>query len=185
MVAEVETIVRSIEDEKIQKEERDKTRDVFARIEGLDKVKQLMVPKPSRVLIEERPVLGLNPIVEFGGRGMPPQTSQNPKAVKGKTSFKRLSDVLQSGSNGIGGKKDQWLVVFNDVVLRCQRTGTTCLPLVAATNSRTNSLPELQGKAKYATTGRRNSQGKPRNLYKFLKVCATYDVIKSCIHHAN
>ena len=33
MVAEVETIVRSIEDEKIQKEERDKTRDVFARIE--------------------------------------------------------------------------------------------------------------------------------------------------------
>ena len=36
MVAEVETIVRSIEDEKIQKEERDKTRDVFARIEGLD-----------------------------------------------------------------------------------------------------------------------------------------------------
>ena len=36
MVAEVENIVRSIEDEKIQKEERDKTRDVFARIEGLD-----------------------------------------------------------------------------------------------------------------------------------------------------
>ena len=39
MVAEVETIVRSIEDEKIQKEERDRTRDVFARIDGLEKVK--------------------------------------------------------------------------------------------------------------------------------------------------
>lgn len=39
MVAEVEKIVRSIEDEKIQQEERDKTRDVLARIEGLDKVK--------------------------------------------------------------------------------------------------------------------------------------------------
>ncbi|KAJ3555115.1 hypothetical protein NM688_g2749 [Phlebia brevispora] len=169
MVAEVETIVRSIEDEKIQKEERDKTRDVFARIEGLDKVKQLMLPKPSRVLIEERPVLGLNPIAEPGGKSAPP-TSQNPRAIKGKTSLKRLSDVLQSGSSGIGGKKDQWLVVFNDVVLRCQRTGTTSLPLVAATNSRTNSLPELQGKAKYATTGRRNSQGKPRNLYKFIKI---------------
>ena len=39
MVAEVEKIVRSIEDEKIQKEERDQTRDVFARIEGLEKVK--------------------------------------------------------------------------------------------------------------------------------------------------
>lgn len=64
MVAEVETIVRSIEDEKIQKEERDKTRDVFARIESLDKVKQLMVPKPSRVLVEERPVVGVNPLTD-------------------------------------------------------------------------------------------------------------------------
>jgi hypothetical protein len=32
-------------------------------------------------------------------------------------------------------------------------------------------MPEMQGKAKYATTGRRNPQAKPRNLYKFLKVC--------------
>ena len=167
MVAEVETIVRSIEDEKIQKEERDKTRDVFARIEGLDKVKQLMVPKPSRQLIEERPVIGVNPMSE---KGAPPPASQNPKGVKGKASLKRLSDVLQVNSSGIGGKKDQWLVVFNDVVLRCQRTGTTSLPLSTTTTSRTNSMPELQGKAKYATTGRRNSQGKPRNLYKFLKV---------------
>jgi hypothetical protein len=39
MVSEVETIVRSIEDEKIQKEERDKTRDALARIDGLDKDK--------------------------------------------------------------------------------------------------------------------------------------------------
>jgi hypothetical protein len=86
--------------------------------------------------------------------------------VRGKSSFKRLSDVLGSGSS----KKDMWFVVFNDVVLQCQRTGTTSLPLVAATNSRTNSLPELQGKAKYATTGRRNSHTRPRNLYKFIKV---------------
>ncbi|KAJ3557258.1 hypothetical protein NM688_g1562 [Phlebia brevispora] len=48
----------------------------------------------------------------------------------------------------------------------CQRAGTTSLPLVAVMNSRTNFLPELQGKAKYATTGRRNSEGKPRNLYR-------------------
>ncbi|KAI0636844.1 Dbl domain-containing protein [Trametes polyzona] len=177
MVAEVETIVRSIEDEKIQKEERDKTRDVFARIEGLDKVKQLMVPKPSRVLVEERPLTGVNPLTDPSSStstskpsSSPPPTSSNPKNVKGKTSFKRLSDVLQAGNSGVGGKKDLWLVVFNDVVLRCQRTGTTSLPLVSATNSRTNSLPELQGKAKYATTGRRSSHTKPRNLYKFLKI---------------
>ncbi|KAH9951913.1 Dbl domain-containing protein [Amylocystis lapponica] len=170
MVAEVETIVRSIEDEKIQKEERDKTRDVFARIEGLDKVKQLMLPKPSRLLMEERPAIPLTASSEASGKPSSP-VAQNAKAVKGKTSFKRLSDVLQTGSSsGVGGKKDQWLVIFNDVVLRCQRTGTTSLPISAATNSRTNSLPELQGKAKYATTGRRSSHTKPRNLYKFLKI---------------
>ncbi|KAF9483915.1 Dbl homology domain-containing protein [Pholiota conissans] len=168
MVAEVENIVRSIEDEKIQKEERDKTRDVFARIEGLDKVRQLALPKPSRVLIEERPCsLGLS---SLGTQVKPvsPPPVVNAKGIRSKSSFKRLSDVLQS--NGLGGKKDLWFVVFNDVVLQCQRTGTTSLPLVASTNARAGSLPELQGKAKYSTTGRRNSTTKPRNMYKFIKI---------------
>ncbi|KAF4614817.1 hypothetical protein D9613_002957 [Agrocybe pediades] len=169
MVAEVENIVRSIEDEKIQKEERDKTRDVFARIEGLDKVRQLALPKPSRVLLEERSCnLGLSALNASPKSTSPPPVNSNGKNVRGKSSFKRLSDVLTS--NGVGGKKDLWFVVFNDVVLQCQRTGTTSLPLVSSTTSRVNSLPELQGKAKYATTGRRNSSTKPRNLYKFIKI---------------
>ena len=169
MVAEVENIVRSIEDEKIQKEERDKTRDVFARIEGLDKVRQLAQPKPSRVLIEERLcAAGSSPLNGSSKPSSPPPV--NGKGVRGKSSFKRLSDVLSS--NGVGGKKDLWFVVFNDVVLQCQRVGTTSLPLVASINARTNSLPEIQGKAKYASTGRRNSYTKPRNLYKFIKVCS-------------
>ena len=109
----------------------------------------------------------------------PPLTSGNGK-VKGKTSFKRLSDVLQTGS-GIGGKRDLWLVVFNDVVLRCQRTGTTSLPIGGASNGRANSLPDLQGKAKYATTGRRNSHTKPRNMYKFLKASNLFFIYNSCI----
>ncbi|KZT26308.1 Dbl homology domain-containing protein [Neolentinus lepideus HHB14362 ss-1] len=176
MVAEVETIVRSIEDEKIQKEERDKTRDVFARIEGLEKVKQLAAPKPSRVLVEERQLMPAQDSGSPAPKGSTaPPTAMYGKGVKGKTSFKRLSDVLQSNSNGIGGKKDLWLVVFNDVVLRCQRTGTTSLPLVAATNSRVNSLPDMQGKAKYATTGRRGAHTKPRNMYKFIKI-ETWDI---------
>jgi len=178
MVAEVETIVRSIEDEKIQKEDRDKTRDVFARIEGLDKVKQLAVPKPSRLLLEERQILG--PINGSGmskGPGSSPPPVVNAKGVKGKASFRRLSDVLGT-SSGVGGKKDLWLVVFNDVVLRCQRTGTTSLPLVSGTNSRATSLPEMQGKSKYASTGRRNSHTRPRNLYKFLKVNHSDDTIQ-------
>ena len=149
MVAEVENILRIMEDEKIQKEKRDKTRDILARIEGMDKVKLLAVPKSSRVLMEERKLESSDAV-------------GTTKAVRGKTSFKRLSDVLQS----VGGKKDIWLVVFNDVVLRCQRTGTTSLPLGSAT---ANSQPEVQGKSKYATTGRQISTARPRNLYKFIK----------------
>ena len=167
MVAEVETIVRSIEDEKIQKEERDKTRDVFGRIEGLDKVKQLMLPKPSRVLVEERPALAVN---DSGKPTSPPPVAKPPAAVKGKTSFKRLSDVLQTNSSGIGGKRDQWLVVFNDVVLRCQRTGTTSLPMGSASSARSAPAPDPQSKNKFGTERRRTSQVKPRNLYKFIKV---------------
>ncbi len=169
MVAEVENIVRSIEDEKIQKEERDKTRDILARIEGLDKVKQLAAPKPSRVLVEERM---LTPRESSDASKPSPPPTGTTRGVRGKSSFKRLSDVLQSG--GGGGKKDMWLVVFNDVVLRCQRTGTTSLPLGSAHASRANSLPELQGKSKYATTGRRNSSARPRNLYKFIKASSDY-----------
>ncbi|TDL27348.1 Dbl homology domain-containing protein [Rickenella mellea] len=171
MVAEVETIVRSIEDEKIQKEERDKTRDAFARIEGIEKVKQLALPKASRLLVDERMLPGANPSAILVSKpSSPPSAAQ--KNVKGKTSFRRLSDVLQPGSStgGVGGKKDLWLVVFNDVVLRCQRTGVTSLPLASTTNSRTNSMPELQAKAKFATTGRRGNHTKPRNLYKFIKI---------------
>jgi len=174
MVAEVENIVRSIEDEKIQKEERDKTRDIFARIEGLDKVRQLALPKPSRILREERPCsLGISPLNSSPKPSSPPPVV-NSKGVRGKVSFKRLSDVLP---NGIGNKKDLWYVIFNDVILQCQRTGSTSLPLVSSTIPRTNSLPEYQGKTKYATTGRRNSSTKPRNLYKFLKA--------RCKHHYN
>ena len=157
MVAEVETIVRSIEDEKIQKDDRDKTRDVLGRIDGLDKVKQLAVPKPSRVLVEERMVVQTEP----SGSGTP-----SPRV---RSSFKRLGDVLQPKSNGIGGKKDLWFVVFNDVVLRCQRTGTTSLPIGGASYGRADSMPEMQGKMRYASS--RNPRAKLRNLYKFIEVC--------------
>lgn len=180
MVSEVETIVRSIEDEKIQKEERDRTRDVFARIEGLEKVKMLALPKPSRLLVEEKPLLPdtIQENPSASNKSSPPPALR--PGVKPKTSFKRLSDVLSGsgGSSGIGGKKDLWLVAFNDVILRCQRTGTTCLPIASATSStssRTNSMPELQAKAKYSSNGRRASQGKPRNLYKFIKI-ETWDI---------
>ena len=146
----------------------------------------LAVPKPSRVLVEEKQIMNVDASIPEGGKsslypnGTLTPSSASAKNVKGKPSMKRLSDVLGGpsvlGKNGIGGKNDLWLVRFNDVVLRCQRVGTTSLPLVTGTSqnsgSRSNSMPEFPGggKAKYATTGRRHSQLKPRNLYKFIKV---------------
>ncbi|CAE6433352.1 unnamed protein product [Rhizoctonia solani] len=161
MVAEVERIVRSIEDEKTQKEERDRTWDVFARIEGMEKIKQLAIPKPSRLLVNERP-LHPHPTDPNANRTVsgPPTTPS--KNVRGKTSLRRISDALQSGSSA---KKDLWLVSFNDVVLRCQRTGVTTMPLVSGATA--DKLPAANGKN--ATVGRR-AQVKPRNLYKFIKI---------------
>lgn len=50
MVDEVELIVRSIEDEKSSSEEREKTRDVWARIEGLEKDKVGLLEGPPKML---------------------------------------------------------------------------------------------------------------------------------------
>lgn len=162
LVAEVEAIVRGIEDEKIQEEEREKTRDILARIRGLDKVIQFAIPKPSRVLVEERM---LNP------RDSESNDAKITRAVGKKGSFKLSSDVLRSGGGvGIDSRKDVWLVVFNDVVLRCQRIGTTSNPLGGAHSSKPSFLSELRDISKYAATdGRQNSSARARNLYKFIK----------------
>jgi hypothetical protein len=160
LVTEVEAIVRGIEDKKIQEEEREKTRDILARIRGLDKVIQFAIPKPSRVLVEERM---LNP-----------RESSDAKiasTVGRKGSFRLSSDILRRTGGGVSidSRKDVWLVVFNDVVLRCQRIGITSAPLGAA--HKPTFLSELRDISKHATVtdGRRNSSARPRNLYKFTK----------------
>lgn len=144
----------------------------------------LAAPKASRQLIKEKPLFSpVSPSTTPPSTGSKPGSSSlappPDKKVAPKSSFRRFSDVLQPGGTSanptLGGKKDLWLVSFNDVVLRCQRTGTTTLPLVSSssagsTTGRTHSLPELQGKGKYGTVGRRSVQTKPRNMYKFLKV---------------
>lgn len=137
MVVEVEAMVRSIKDEKVLKEESDKMRDVLRRIDGLEKVKPLSVPKPSRILMEEHLVTPTGP-----------------------------------SSSGIGGRNDLWLIVFNDAVLRCRRTGITFLPIG-------DSMSEIQGKSRFAIASQKNSHAKPRNLYKFIKVALL--LIMTCL----
>ena len=94
MVDDVEEIVRSIEDEKASSEENEKTRDVWARMDGLEKDKMLMTPKPNRLLISEAQCPATD-----GDK------STRDSSVRGKKSFRRLSDILK-GSN----EADFWVV---------------------------------------------------------------------------
>ena len=83
---------------------RDKNRDTFARIENMDTVKQLAVPKSSRLLVEERPTVPPDSFTQTGRQKPAPLTALN-ENVKGETSFWRLSDVLHPGQNSIGRNK--------------------------------------------------------------------------------
>lgn len=139
--------------------------------------------KPSRMLVEERPLDAPSFETPTKGSTSPPPSSLSPvngtRVVSKKSSFRRISEVLQPGTpteKGIGGKKDIWLVVFTDVVLRCQRTGVTSLPLGGGTNgsggNRTTSMPDIQGKGPKSPTNpkRAAAQARTRNLYRFVKV---------------
>lgn len=95
MVDEVQRIVRSIEDEKSSTEDREKAHDAWARIDGIERNKLLMAPRPSRLLVSET---SLKELKEQGkGKDAPP--------IKERKSHHRLSDILK-------GKKDsdQWIV---------------------------------------------------------------------------
>lgn len=118
MVVDVEKMIRSIEDEKVNKEERDKTLDAFARIEGI-KDRALLKPKRDRILIEERALYEENPrrAISESNEGNSEAATNGSKgtsvglsshnaaaasssavslraALKNKRSYRRLSDFL-------------------------------------------------------------------------------------------
>lgn len=142
MVDEVQAIVRSIEDEKSSNEEREKARDAWARIEGIERNKTLMAPKPSRLLTSETLVPG--------------------KEKKGKSSH-RLSDILKHRNT------EQWIVRFTDVSLLCERTGYTSLPMSTTKGAglKSESQTDLN---KRLSSSKRNQSLKQRNMYCFIKV---------------
>lgn len=55
---------------------------------------------------------------------------------------------------------------FSDVSLLCERTGMTNLPLSNYKPGRSDSMPEMSGKSRNNTTGRRTHSIKARNLYR-------------------
>ncbi|GAA5908977.1 uncharacterized protein JCM6883_002570 [Sporobolomyces salmoneus] len=151
MALEVDALVRSIEDEKIEEEQRERTRDVLARIEGIND-RGLMIPRSSRILIAEQPA------------PPPPGTSSSSSALPfRKGSTKRSSRRVSAGSRTTTvlskSHKKEWLIKFTDVVIRAQKIGETNVP---GSFSREK---EKQGKQ-----GKTRKSGPLRNTYRFLYV---------------
>lgn len=134
MVVEVERLVRSIEDEKVNAEERDKTRDVFARIDGITD-RQVLRPRSDRTLVEEKALYdeharrtlsesapkdgrgesyasdseggesGTEGGSQRGGRWSSSNQSGLRAALRNKRSYRRLSDFLSVEQPGGGSSK--------------------------------------------------------------------------------
>ncbi|WRT65794.1 uncharacterized protein IL334_002743 [Kwoniella shivajii] len=157
MVDEVEGIVRTIEDEKSNEEEREKTRDIWARIEGLEKDKLLMTPKSNRMLISETKL----PTPE----GSHSRAQKETTSVKGKKSFKRLSDILKGGDTA-----ELWVVQLTDVSLLCERIGMTQLPIASFQRTSKSDSTNDHGSKRHSGMGKRSISIRARNLYRFVKV---------------
>lgn len=151
MVDEVQKIVRSIEDEKSTNEEREKTRDAWARIDGFEKNKTLMAPKPNRLLVSE-------------ASAKPTAGERRAPALKERKSHHRLSDILK------GRSAELWVVRFTDVSLLCELTGTTTLPISTMSENREKSEKAARRMSSMSAMSRRHQSLKTRNLYKFVKV---------------
>ncbi|WWC68524.1 uncharacterized protein I206_102453 [Kwoniella pini CBS 10737] len=154
MVDQVEEIVRSIEDQKTTEEEREKTRDVWARIDGLERDKVIMAPKSDRLLISE---------IQLSVPSSKTQ-KEKPTSVKGKKSFKRLSDILK------GGDGDLWVIRFSDVSLLCEKTGITHLPIASFKKATKSDSSHDLANNKHGTMGKRSASVRARNLYRFVRV---------------
>ncbi|GAA5854157.1 hypothetical protein JCM9279_002854 [Rhodotorula babjevae] len=149
MALEVDALVRSIEDEKVEEEERERTRDALARIDGV-KDKTLMAPRAARILISEQPAPTLS------------QSAGPSTTTGGSTRAKfarRMSGAVGTKKSGVSGKGTEWLVCFTDVVVRAVKTGETSIP---GSFSREK---EKRGKQ-----GAPRKVGKTRNTYRFVRV---------------
>ncbi|GAA5846176.1 hypothetical protein JCM5353_002992 [Sporobolomyces roseus] len=146
MALEVDALVRSIEDEKIEEDLRERTRDALARIDGINDW-GLMAPRSSRILVSESPA-PVTTSATFSSR---------------KSSMKRSSRKGSNGSSGVltkpGKSGNEWLMEFTDVVIRASKVGETNVP---GSFSRDK---EKQGKQ-----GKTRKSGPLRNTYRFIRI---------------
>ena len=82
------------------------------------------------------------------------------------------SSSTTSARPKLGSKKDIWIIEFSDVVLECQRVGTTNLPTSIIDQSSVFSSSPSKRKKK----SKGISLGSERNLYKFKRVVRWIDI---------
>ncbi|KAJ9110149.1 hypothetical protein QFC20_003001 [Naganishia adeliensis] len=154
LLEEVDGIVRSMEDEKANKDVSEKTRDALARIEGLDRDSTLSLPRLSRTFIDEHPA---------------PEPDQQTKLMSenpNRRSLRRLSDLMRGHSQS---PTEIWEVIFSDVTLLCQKVGSTALPIYSRT-AKVRDEGRMPSRRSSIRMGRRSRQIVTRNLYQFLSV---------------
>lgn len=140
-----------------------------------------MAPRSSRIVLEETSVW--QPTTSIPS-SLPPNASPNPRRAtsdaasrktrptpstsptldqKNRSINRRMSAFVTRDhkSPTMGSKKDIWMIVFSDVTIRCQRTGTTDIP---------GAFSRDKAKQKQEKVGRVKKRGRTRNLYKFLRV---------------
>ncbi|GAA6026156.1 hypothetical protein JCM8202_005311, partial [Rhodotorula sphaerocarpa] len=120
MALEVDALVRSIENEKLDQLDREQARDALARIDGI-RDQALMAPRGARVLLDEKPA--------------PPLPSGRKDASR-RLSTSKAKRALRNGDQ-------DWLIVFTDVVVRAEKVGETDIP---GSFSRGNEKKGRQGK---------------------------------------
>ncbi|GAA93566.1 uncharacterized protein L969DRAFT_89171 [Mixia osmundae IAM 14324] len=116
---QIDAVLKSIQEEKLNAEEGLKVSDVLARIAGIND-KNLLAPSPARVLLAEMPVVPPVAVPESFPNILQSalfRTADDDRAAP----TRRMSGPKSQQASG----KDSWLVVFNDVVIRCRRTGST------------------------------------------------------------
>lgn len=174
LALEIDSIVRSIEDEKISDEQRMRTRDCWARIEGIND-RTLMMLRAERLLVSEvamwsttsAGIAAARRTFSDAGRDLKSIEEVQAESKKEKHASRRLSDFVagqaekqkQKKQPNIGSKRDVWLITFTDVVIRCKRVGVTKLPMGLQHYS------VKDDSKKYISLSRQQ-----RNLYKFIKV---------------
>lgn len=194
MALEIDALVRSIEDEKIEEEEREQVRDIFARVDGIkDKVRRfwmcgevslkhhsfqtLMAPRSSRTVVEEIPIWHTTTAQSPD----PPYASSNPRRT--------VSDAAARPLKASGGRQSSNPVVakrpakrLSDLLPRDDKPPSVgskrdlWLIVFSDVTIRCQRIGETEVPGSFSREKEKQGKqgkvkkGRRRNLYRFLKI---------------